>query len=395
MKEKGVLYKVCLTNLLLGLGLYSAIEVAYLQSKNISLVYISALNLSIPLLTACLEIPTGIVGDWLGRKKVLHLTYISFSISTCILLFANHIAIIFLAYVLEALGWSFYSGNTESIIYELSEKKKLDTNRSLGNFYASLSVGYLLSGIIVGLLPGSYSEDIFKYALIATLIFRVVSTIIVYTLKGINSEGDSKKTPIELFRKTLKVFFKDKKSISICVYEAMGRLQFYLPVIYQPILFMKGMSVKQVAIIYSITQLAQSLSQKFSPMVVEKFKIPRLIKFGPIIQGLFLLLLVSNNFLLILLGVVVSYCAIPLKGQCITLLKHEEVDNEIRSTFLSVISLATLIINSIFLSICGKIISYNTIAGVTCLAITLIIISGIAVNNIIASSKDNLIKIEE
>lgn len=390
MKEKRILYIVYLSNLLLGLGLYSAIEVPFLQSKGISLVYISALNLSIPLISACLEIPTGILGDWIGRKRILHLTYISFSVSTLILILSNNIFTIFIAYFLEALGWSFYSGNTESIVYEISVKKKQDPNKSLGNFYSSLSIGYLLSGIVITFIPSDYNSEILFYALIITLVFRIISVIIVYFIGKGDVEDNLSKTPIKLLKKTAKLVFSGKQNISIAIYEALGRLQFYLPIIYQPILISNGFSVKQLGIIYAFTQLLQTISQKIAPNFVGKFGKKRIIKIGPVIQGISILLIASKNIIIIILGIAINFIIMPIKGQGISLLKHEEVDNEIRSTYLSIISLITLTLNYVFFTVCATIIDKNLLIGLTFLSIILMVLSLMVADNILSSNYEEV-----
>ncbi|MDK2903801.1 MAG: hypothetical protein PWQ93_1720, partial [Clostridiales bacterium] len=306
MKGKGLRIKLYCTNFLLGAGLYNSVEVLYLSSRNISDYIISILILFVPLGTAILEIPTGIIGDVLGRKAVLRLTFISFFIAMILILFAPNVIFIFIGYIFEALGYSFYSGNTESIIYEASLKEGADINKSFGNFYASLTAGYVVSGVLVNLLSVKNSSNILYGAVIATAVIRLIAVILCFTVNGIKNEPADKK-PLGIIKKASALIKKDKVTTSICIYDALGRLQYYLPVIYQPILISNGVHVQVIALIYSFSQLAQSISQKIAAVLVEKVGIPIIIRICPIIQGISLLLLLTKNTYLIVIGVVLVY----------------------------------------------------------------------------------------
>lgn len=372
MKGKGLRIKLNIINFLLGAGLYSSVEVLYLRSQNISSYLISILVLLVPLGTALLEVPTGIIGDKLGRKKILRLTFISFFLASNFILFAPNIVFIFIGYIFEALGFSLYSGNTEAIIYEASSKDGSDINKALSDFYSSLTIGYVVSGLLVNLLSVGNNLEILYGAVFVTAAIRLVAVALCFTVSNIDDQPADKK-PLMIMNEALALVRKDKVTMSICIYDALGRLQYYLPVIYQPILISNGISVQAIALIYSLSQFAQSISQKVAAVIIDKVGIPIILKILPLIQGISLLLLLTKNTPLILIGIVLIFAGIAIKGQCTSLVRHSLVSNEIRVTYMSIISLITLLINTFLLNTVGAVLEFNKTVAIIILTSIIII----------------------
>lgn len=133
--------------LLMNLSLYVPIEVLYLSNMGISIAVISMLNLVVPLSCAIFEIPTGILGDYLGRKKTLILSIGMFAISSLLLIFSKSTIMFFLVYIFEGIGWSFFSGNTDAIIIEESKRKNVDIGSQFAFFYTGFTIAPIISGI--------------------------------------------------------------------------------------------------------------------------------------------------------------------------------------------------------------------------------------------------------
>lgn len=390
MKSSALQIKLNIINLLLGAGLYSSIEVIYLKSKDFSSYTISFLLLLIPLATAVLEVPTGILGDYLGRKKVFRLTFLSFFCSMIIIFFANNLFSFILAYLIEALGYSFYSGNTEAILYEQCRKEGRNVNKSLSNFYASLTIGYVISGVMVKIFS-YWNDNILKLSIVLTIIIRFIAVALCFSIYKIN-DIERKKKPVLILKEAFKYIKNDKTSISICIYDALGRLQYYLPVIYQPILLNRGISISSIAVIYSLSQLAQSISQKIAAPLIEKFGMSKIVKIGPIIQGSGLLLLLVDDSYVIIAGVILVYSCISIKGQCTSLIRNKITSDETRVTFSSLISLVTLLINTLLLNGIGIIIERALKFAIVILSVIIVAGSFAVENNFVGYSENNKMK---
>ena len=81
--------------LLMNLSLFTPIQVLYFQSKGLTVEVISLLNLVVPVTAVLMEIATGMIGDYIGRKYALLASVGLFALSSFILIFSNNVALFF------------------------------------------------------------------------------------------------------------------------------------------------------------------------------------------------------------------------------------------------------------------------------------------------------------
>lgn len=352
------------------LSLYSPIEVIYLKSIGLPLIIISALNLTVPLICGLMEFPTGIIGDYIGRKKTLLLCQISFVLSMSVILFFKSIPLLFLAYILEGIGWSFYSGNTEAIVVEDTKKHKLDTNYFIAFFYTGMSIGSVLSGFFntVTLYFGDVTN--LRLILIISTFTRLIALTLSIKLKIHTPTTDKntsssvvKNTPLSIMKESWRVISNDYSSLSIVIYETFSRLQFFLPVIIQPLLLHKGINIFYFGVIFSFTQLIVLFIQKRCHRLVELIGEKRLLYSCSLMSALGILLLLFKPVFLTILGLILIMSVGPIKNQSLALIKNAKVDDHIRASYLSIISLLVLLINTLYLTFIGSLLEkYFTIS---------------------------------
>lgn len=385
-KQINMRWKLYITNFLLGAGLYSSVEVLYLKDCNLSPYTIALLVLFIPVCTAVLEIPTGIIGDYFGRITIFRLTFCSFLIGILLVSVAGNLPMFFLGYFFEALGYSFYSGNSESLLYESCKAEGTDINKAMSSFYSTLTAGYVFSGVLVFVLTNITRSPILKVAILGTIVLRFVAVLITMsTLKGKKNERTA--NPRKIIKDSLSLILNNRMVFLICLYDALGRLQYFLPVIYQPLLLKLGMRVEYIALIYSLSQLFQAVSQKVSVRLIKKYGYTKILLIAPIVQFTALAGLLTSNSVYMIIGIVVIFSGISIKGQCTSLIKHSIATDEIRATYLSIMSLLTLIINSAYLNGIGLINDSDTVVATVILGSVLLIGSELAVLGICSNIK--------
>ena len=129
------------------------------KEHGLSLVDIFLLQAIFAISIVLFEIPTGYIGDQLGRKKTLILSCIIvaggwffYSLSTTFLLFV-------IAEIILGLGFSFHSGTDTSLIYEsLTELKDPDSytkiqGRQLGLGLSAEAISALIGGFLTVIFP--------------------------------------------------------------------------------------------------------------------------------------------------------------------------------------------------------------------------------------------------
>lgn len=352
-------------NLLVTLSLFSPVEVIYLENLHVSTALISGMNLTVPLVMVIMDTPTGILADYLGRKQIMFLAALAFVLNMLIFLLATEIWALFLAYVLEGVAWSLYSGNTDAIVVEDSLAKKIDVSRQLMYFYSGLSLGPLIAGGLsssLNLLPTSAS---FKIAILVTGLIRCGAFLLVFFVTPLH-KGMERKHPFQQFRtlflESTRLLF-NPFSIALVIYEAAGRLEFYMPVLFQPLALKSGLALAYFGLVYSLGQLFQYIVQRRVDSLITLLGFRRVLIWNPVVLALGVCLLLVPNLWFIAAGYFLTRLMSPFRQQILALKKNEFAPNRIRATYLSVLSALALALNSLYLGAVGLLLdSASTIA---------------------------------
>lgn len=178
MKVSKNLVLICLMDFLAGFLFFLPVLALYLQ-KSLFSVQNAAIIFSIQAISsAVLNIPTGVLADKIGRKKVLITTYLSLLISVILLLFAGNSMTFFMMYAFFSGGsMALGSGCIQSFIYDsLKENgEEGDYKKVIGFFYAIWPLGASLSAIIGGYIASFSIKASIYYSLIPVLIAVIMS----------------------------------------------------------------------------------------------------------------------------------------------------------------------------------------------------------------------------
>ena len=136
------------------LVLFSAVLVPFFKSRGLNQFEIQSLQAIFQVMIFVMEVPTGVVGDWLGRKWSLGLSGLLMGIGFN--LYANMTGFWMLAVVevLLAMGVAFKSGSDQALIYD--SLKEGDKEDLFGGVLAKARILSLL-GLSLGSMVGSWS----------------------------------------------------------------------------------------------------------------------------------------------------------------------------------------------------------------------------------------------
>lgn len=90
--------------------------VALLSMCGFSLVQIGVAECLFHVTSLIFEIPSGVISDVFGRKKTMILSQCFFVISTFLMMIAESTWSVYLALMLDALGYNFSSGTQEALV---------------------------------------------------------------------------------------------------------------------------------------------------------------------------------------------------------------------------------------------------------------------------------------
>lgn len=373
--------KMYLVNFFISISLYFPVEVAYLNSLGFSSMQITVINLCLPLFIGILEIPTGHLGDLISRKKVMLYSILTFVISLLTLIIFRNFHMILIAYFLEGLGWSLASGNNESLLKDIVNADVSKFNKSLSKFYEFSFLATLTSSILLVIITTFYGEN-YTLLLIVTFIIRLFALVMGLMIKETSTNGKESMSNTLTIGNALKAFLQSSETISIGIYEGIGRFQFFFPTIYQIILLLNGFPLNYIVYINFGYVVFQFLVQRYSQHIIKFFKRRLLLVILPILQSLLMLSLFSKNIVIIAISIIIIYMCIPLKTQITNEYKHIYIDDDNRSTYISVVSFISLVFSTVVFFAIGYIFDHSHFMGEISMILSISIISILCVKNI-------------
>lgn len=148
-------------------------------------VFIGKLSVGMPILLyvlfnifyAVFAVPFGVLSDKIGRKKVIFLGYLLFSITSLGFALFNSIASFIVLFALYGVVYAIVDGNQRALVSDLSSKKLRAT--ALGTFHATTGLAALPASIIAGFLWQNISSGAtFIYGSIVSLISVFYSSLL-------------------------------------------------------------------------------------------------------------------------------------------------------------------------------------------------------------------------
>ncbi len=296
-----------------------------------------------------LEIPTGTVADFFGRKVSMQVS--CFVTCAAVLVYISYpdFYVFLAAEFIFAIGASLMSGADSAFIYDtLKElKNSHDSKRALGR-----AESFKLAGILAGAFFGSFIAKIdlrAPFLLMAVPIF--ISGFITFTLKEPSVfSTDEKKSYIKILTEGIGYFLK-KKELKILVVDMVlvGAMSWLVIFFYQLFLMRLNVDVKYFGAVHSAMALAQIvIIQNFT--AIEKLfgNKKTLISLGAVVPGICFILMGSIGNSIILITAIIVAAGFGLsRGPLITSYMNKYIPSDKRATVLSVTSMLRMIAISI------------------------------------------------
>lgn len=169
-----------LINFISALEFFSPIFTLYLQEKLNSGVLISAIFVGGSLVIAILEGPSGVLGDLLGRKKILVIAAFGHVLALLFLIFGGSIFWLQLFKIIESIALSFWSGIDIALIYDTLQNKPKETRDSFKKIIGIYNMLWPLGAILGALVGGLLAETSLLLPFIYTLIPWGICTILAF-----------------------------------------------------------------------------------------------------------------------------------------------------------------------------------------------------------------------
>lgn len=185
------------------------------------------------------EIPSGILADRFGRKKLLVIDGILSALEFLLLLVASKFWLFAIVMILSGIGKAFSSGSQNALLYDslLAENKQENFEKLVGRLSAIDFIGLLIAAIS-GSILANYMGFVFNY--IISFFSMLIAFIVSLTLKEppMIIRPESELTGMKQYAKQSFTFIKSRPLIMLyCLTGAiLGACQIYLDEFWQLIL---------------------------------------------------------------------------------------------------------------------------------------------------------------
>jgi len=160
-------------------SLNSVIQLFYL-SRGLDLGQIVYLSLVWTLTSLISDLPSSFLADKFGRKKLIVSGVLLTAVSTAMLFNASTFLTFIFAYMVGAVGYSFFSGADHTLLYDSLKEtgEELNVNRVAGKYFYSASLPKVIMPLIGSLIAKGLLPSQFLILIGIDLVGTIISIII-------------------------------------------------------------------------------------------------------------------------------------------------------------------------------------------------------------------------
>lgn len=287
--------------------LFAVVQLFYL-SRGLSTSQIIYLSLFWSITTFIFDIPSSILADKYGRKKLIMVGVSLIAISTFLLLITHGFLYFVLVLILNAIGVSFVTGADQAILYDgVKEAGEMTSiNRVSGKYFSSGS----LPKVVMPLIGSLIAKDLLPWQFTLVILIDFTGMLISLILASLLTEPKYKidtKNKIKI----LVEGFKLVRSNSILIKLALNKslvfeASFVFWRIYQVVLQNAHMPIIYLGLVYTVFQSIMFLTH-WNTEKVQKFVGLTNFALIPQISGFLavILILISPNLIVLFISTII------------------------------------------------------------------------------------------
>ena len=293
------IWKYYLATALVHFGFFTPIIQLFFLDNNLTITKIALLGVAWSIVRIILEVPSGILADKWGRKKVYAISSLFTIFQVVMLIYASNYWHFFFASILSAVSYSFLSGTNTAIFYDtLKQLKKEDQFEKLWarqHIFQQipLVIAFVASGFLYKFSP------LLPFQL--SLLFLVASLIVVLTFKEPKYHKPIEEVNVFThFTQSMKFIFENNFLKTILIFTVIFSIGSDLSYGYGQI-YLKQLALPVVlfGIAYTFKSLLVTLFANIAPSIRKKIDYQGIFALQMIlITALFFIMALTNNYLI-------------------------------------------------------------------------------------------------
>lgn len=366
ISQRRNIHKVVFINFCTNLHFYLHISALFLQQhRGFNLFEISSLETFVAFFIFLIEVPSGVIADWLGRKWTLVLWALFLLIGETLFLISETYPHLLIMALFTGAGHALGSGTKETLIYDSLPPENRDKamQRYVGQLNSGGRIAFFISPILGALIIGNMGLQQVQFAIVLTMAALFIGLIVSFTLKEPPQQSYNERlNAFGLLRNgvnELRQSPKLRKMLLIVVFTASfnGALIVTFSAPYQQ---QNAVSPFAIGLSLSIGSLLAALTQHYAYKIEEWL--------GPSRAFLGMLLLPGLSYLVLALftGPVITWLIIiwlyainDMRAPLLSAYQNKHITNRSRATVLSLINMCASLFVVILSPIYALIATYS------------------------------------
>jgi len=293
-----------------------------------------------------MEVPTGIVADKFGRKTSLVLGYIMGALGLVVLAISPTVIGLYITQLFRATGSALVSGASEAVLFEAAKEEGLDYKKQSSIVLSNGIAGLCFAGIISGVVYSQYDNRSFVPLLYASVATQVIATILALSLNDSKDNANKSilKKELRTWEMLANLMTLMRKNKTIFAFTMVGLLtvcnEYFLYGTYGPYFKEIGVNNFWVGAAFSLGLLVNFFLQRNIYKIEQYLTFEKalvLIKLGTILGYLGLAALTQSTLVVVIL--ISTIGVFNIERPIVSDIVNQEMDNSIRATVLSGMSL--------------------------------------------------------
>lgn len=309
-----------------------------------------------------LEVPTGAVADYLGRKTSIICAAVTTSIGALVYSSYPHFYIFLLGEFVWALGLAFLSGADEALVYDslIATKSERESKRIFGRFNSFQLAALMISAPIGSIIAATLG---LRYTMMFMSVPFLVASFIALTFEEPESK---KKSESKKYLETLVTgvrYFKDHKILKILAFDkiSIGGLIFFILWTYQPLLKQLGVPLIFFGFVHAaMTGVEIPFMNSFEKLEKIFGSRKRYLLWSALIAGAAFILLGINTWVPITVVLLLTVAGFGLSRYVLFQnYMNKYIESDIRATVISTVSMIDRFVRAVLCPVIGLLVEWS------------------------------------
>jgi MFS family permease len=258
-------------NFLSDFRLYAPVAVLYYAQISGSFAAGMSVFSATMLASVILELPTGVLSDWIGRRRTLIVGSALSALSIALYAAAPGIGILLVGAVLEGASRAFFSGNNNALLFDcLREEAKQDRFHDyLGRVGSYCQFALAVSAVLGSVL----AQRSFRLVMAASVVPQVAGTVLCFFVhEPERTTRERGPGPLAIFGEALRRFFRNRRIVVVgganMLSNAVGEACYQFSSAFVALLW----PVWAIGISRSFSNLGAAVSFRIAGRLIDRFR---------------------------------------------------------------------------------------------------------------------------